>query len=342
MLVTEIYCNLGHQTMNSSASREPAQLDRHTWLIDTRLNRPGHTGCYLVRSGDELAFVDCGASTSVPRLLDALETLGLATAQVRWILPTHVHLDHAGGAGRLLGHCPDAVLATHHKGLPHMIDPSRLQQGAMSVYGEEAFRRLFGELEAAPQARCQALEDGHTLPLGDTELLFIETPGHANHHGCFFDQRTGNLFTGDTFGLHYPELDAREDAPFLLATTTPVAFDPDAWFDSLEKMMALQPARACLTHFGALPEPRHLAARLRESIETHVQIALAEESREAEGRLERLRSALEETVLAQLADHNPGLDAATARELLGIDLELNAQGLSVWLTRRARRREKGL
>ncbi|HIE54355.1 MAG TPA: MBL fold metallo-hydrolase [Chromatiaceae bacterium] len=328
--------------MNSSPSRDPVQIDRHTWLIDTRLNRPSHTGCYLLRSGDELAFVDCGASTSVPRLLDALERLGLAAAQVRWILPTHVHLDHAGGAGRLLGHCPDAVLATHYKGLPHMVEPSRLQQGAINVYGEEVFHGTFGELEPVPQDRSLALENGQILPLGDTELLFIETPGHANHHGCFLDQRTGNLFTGDTFGLHYRELDGREDDPFLLATTTPVAFDPDAWFDSLDRMMALQPNRACLTHFGALPEPGRLAARLRESIETHVQIALAEESREVEGRLERLRWALEQAILAQLARHNPLLEPASARELLGIDLELNAQGLSVWLARRARKREKSL
>ena len=317
------------------------QIDSHTWLIDTGLNRPGHTGCYLLRGGDELAFVDCGAATSLPNLLQALESLGFSTAQVRWILPTHVHLDHAGGAGTLLTHCPNATLATHHRGLPHMIDPSKLQQGAMAVYGEESFRRLFGDLQPAPEERTRALGDGNTLELGDRELLFIDTPGHANHHGCFFDAETGNLFTGDTFGLRYPELDNRE-TPFLLATTTPVAFDPEAWMASLEKMMALQPTTACLTHFGPLAEPQRWVSNLRQSIEEHVRIALEEESMPAEGREERLQAALEKTILEQLATRNHGIERKAAQKVLAVDLRLNAQGLAVWLARRARKREKGL
>ncbi len=317
------------------------KVDEHTWLIDTGLNRPGHTGCYLVRSGNELAFVDCGASTSVPGLLQALQELGFRREQVRYILPTHVHLDHAGGAGRLLELCPAALLATHHRGLPHMIDPGRLQQGAMAVYGEAAFRRLFGDLVPAPESRCRALEEGDTLPLGDTALRFLDTPGHANHHGCFFDPRGGNLFTGDTFGLRYPELDAA-GSPFLLATTTPVAFDPDAWNRSLEKMMALEPERACLTHFGPLEAPARWLPLLQASLETHVRIALEEEENPEEGREERLREALKERILEAAQAHGalPGKDEVES--LLEIDIGLNAQGLAVWLARRARRREKGL
>jgi len=317
------------------------QLDAHTWLIDTGLNRPGHTGCYLVRSGDELAFVDCGASSSVPRLLDALEELGFSTGQVRYILPTHVHLDHAGGAGRLLSHCPNATLATHHKGLPHLIDPEKLQQGATAVYGEAAFQELFGNLEPAPAARCQALHQGDTLDLGGRELGFIETPGHANHHGCFFDPESGNLFTGDTFGLRYPELD-RAGEPLLIATTTPVAFDPEAWQDSIDRMLALQPKRACLTHFGPLDDPARWAPWLRQSIEVHVAIALQEEQQQQEGREERLLEALRSLLVAQAMAHNPELDRSMVEKLLEVDLALNAQGLAIWLARRARRREKGL
>ncbi|RTZ73448.1 MAG: MBL fold metallo-hydrolase [Gammaproteobacteria bacterium] len=317
------------------------QLDDHTWLIDTGLNRPGHTGCYLVRYGDELALIDCGASNSVPRLLDVLARLGFSTGQVRYILPTHVHLDHAGGAGRLLAHCPEATLATHHKGLPHLVDPERLQQGAMAVYGEAAFRELFGRLEPAPAERCRALHEGDSLELGGQELHFIETPGHANHHGCFFDPQGGNLFTGDIFGLHYPELD-HDGEPLLIATTTPVAFDPVAWQESIDRMLALQPRRACLTHFGPLDDPARWAPRLRQSIEDHVTIALEEEKKTPEGREARLLEDLRRLLVGQALAHNPGLDQTRVEKLLEVDLTLNAQGLAIWLARRARHREKGL
>lgn len=323
--------------------RDPGfrQLDPHTWLIDTRLNRPGHTGCYLLRGDEELAFVDCGASTSVPHLLQVLETLGFPAGQVRYILPTHVHLDHAGGAGELLEHCPNAILATHHRGLPHLVDPSRLQQGAMAVYGEAAFRRLFGELRPAPAERCRSLEEGDTLPLGNRELGFMDTPGHANHHGCFFDPLTGTLFTGDTFGLRYPELDSN-GTPFLFATTTPVAFDPEAWQGSLDRMMALEPTRAGLTHFGPLADPVRWAPLLRRSLEEHVALALEEEKHAPEGREERLREALHSLLVERALEHNPELEREEVEALLGVDLALNAQGLAVWLARRARHREKGL
>ncbi len=325
--------------MNPQPAPPFYQVDDHTWCIDTGLYRAGHTACYLLRSGDELAFVDCGATTSLPRLLEVLESLGLTPEQVRYILPTHVHLDHAGGAGALLAACPNALLATHHKGLPHLIDPQKLQQGAMAVYGENAFHSLFGELVPAPENRCRALWQGEQLPLGSTEIAFLETPGHANHHGCFHHSPTGNLFTGDTFGLRYPKLDHHEE-PFLLATTTPVAFDPEVWSDSLERMMALQPERACLTHFGPLEEPARWVSRLRDSLDLHVRVALEEEPNPPEGRGKRLREALERRILQALKKHQPSLPMDAARRLLEIDLELNAQGLAVWLARRARKRQK--
>jgi glyoxylase-like metal-dependent hydrolase (beta-lactamase superfamily II) len=316
------------------------ELDPHTWLIDTGLNRPGHTACYLLHAAGELAFVDCGASNNVPRLLAALEVLGFTTHQVRHILPTHVHLDHAGGSGRLLRHCPNALVSTHHRGLPHLVDPSRLQQGAMAVYGAEAFRRLFGELIPVPEERGRALREGDRIRLGNREILFLDTPGHANHHGCFFDPVGGNLFTGDAFGLRYPELD-HDGTPFLVATTTPVAFDPEAWLASLRKMITLEPRQACLTHFGPLTEPARWAPLLQESIEDHVAIALEEEHKHpTAGREERLLEALRR-LLTKRAQH-AGLERARTEALLETDMRLNAQGLAVWLARRARHRKKGL
>ncbi|WP_456373683.1 MBL fold metallo-hydrolase [Thiolapillus sp.] len=308
------------------------------WRLDTGLNRPGHTACYLLHDAGELALIDTGTSNNIKALLHTLRNLGFSPSQVRWILPTHVHLDHAGGAGALLDACDNAILATHHRGLPHLIDPQKLEQGALAVYGEELFARAFGRVIPADEQRCQALHDDDRIPLGRHELLFVDTPGHANHHGCFFHEPKGNLYTGDTFGLHYDALD-HDGQAWLMATTTPVAFDPELWLKSLDRMMALQPKRVCLTHFGPLENPARWQPVLRESIQDHVNIALEEEREyDRQGRQQRLAVALMNQALSRLRRHNPDLDEEMARQLLQDDIRLNSQGLEVWLARRAKKR----
>lgn len=312
------------------------QIDDGIYCIDTGLYRPGHTAAYLLRSGDRLAFIDTGAATSVPRLLEVVGRLGLGPEAVRYVMPTHVHLDHAGGAGSLMAACPDATLVTHHKGVPHMIDPSKLQKGATAVYGEKEFQRLFGDLQPIAADRVIAADEGDRFQLGEREIRFVATPGHANHHGCLFDQTSRTLFTGDTFGLSYREFDS-DVGPWVIATTTPVAFDPEAWQDSLDRMMALEPRAACPTHFGRLAEPRELVDGLRASIEAHRQLALAEEAEGGEaGRDQRLRAAVDRLLVEGARRHQPAIPAERARELLQLDIDLNAQGLHVWLQRRAK------
>jgi glyoxylase-like metal-dependent hydrolase (beta-lactamase superfamily II) len=313
------------------------ELEPGLYCIDTGLVRPHHTASYLLRHGDELAFFDTGATNSVPALLETTRRIGLGPEAVRYVMPTHVHLDHAGGAGALMAACPNATLVTHHKGAPHMIDPSRLQAGAMAVYGEADFMRMFGELTPVPEARVVPAHDGQTFELGGHEILFIDTPGHANHHGCFFDPVHRGLFTGDTFGLSYLEFDSGA-GPWVIATTTPVAFDPDSWFDSLNRMLALHPDSVLPTHYGRLREPAALAPMLRESIQAHVAIALEEEPREEPGRAERLQSAVDALLVGEGLRRHPELGEAKVRELLALDIGLNAQGLHVWLKRRAKRR----
>ena len=250
-------------------------IDAHTTLIDCRLYRPQLAACYLIADSEELMLIDCGTRHSVPQILEAITAIGAHPEQVRWIIPTHVHLDHASGAGMLMQYCPNATLVAHPRGIPHLVDPSKLQTGATAVYGEAAFARHFGTLEPVPRARTQASADGERLALGRRELLFIHTPGHANHHGCILDTSNGHLFTGDTFGLGYREL--AQPSPFLVATTTPVAFDPDTWLGTLKRLLALDSQVVCLTHYGCYPRPEVLAPMLRESIEAHRHIALEEE-----------------------------------------------------------------
>lgn len=311
-------------------------IGHDSYLIDTGLYRPLHTACYLVADDGELAIIDTGTQYSLPRVMEAIATAGATPEQVRYVMPTHVHLDHAGGAGQLMAACPQATLVVHPRGRPHMIDPSKLQAGATAVYGEQAFRRDFGELLPIDEARTHAATDGETFALGRRTLQFLDTPGHANHHGSLFDRHSGYLYTGDTFGLGYRQF-IHDQRPLLLATTTPVAFDPDAWFASLDHMLARDPAACCLTHFGRVDRPRDLVDGLRDSIRAHVDIALAEEQHAAPGRDERLHAAVDRLLVGAAVAHSK-LDEAGARAVLSADIELNAQGLAVWLARRAKRR----
>jgi glyoxylase-like metal-dependent hydrolase (beta-lactamase superfamily II) len=307
----------------------------NVWCIDTGLYRPRHTACYLIADRGELAFVDSGSSNNVPGLLAVLDRLGFQPQQVRYVMPTHVHLDHAGGAGALMAACPNATLVTHERGIPHMVDPTRLQAGASAVYGEQAFQATFGTLMPVPAARAIAARDGQTFQLGTRRIAFADTPGHANHHGCFFDEPSRLWFTGDTFGLSYREFD-RDGDPLVLATTTPVAFDPDAWLASIDRLLAAAPTGMCLTHFGSVRQPQLLANQLRDSVQAHAQLAVREEAHEEPGRAERLRHGVTELLLSRVRAHRPDLSAAVVHRLLDMDIELNAQGLAVWLKRRAK------
>ncbi len=306
--------------------------------IETGLYRHGLAACYLVREGDALAFVDTGTTHTVPHLLRLVAELGLTPSHVRYVIPTHVHLDHAGGSGELMRHCAEAQLIVHPKGAPHLIDPARLTVGATEVYGPEAFARDFGTLVPVPAERVVVAEDGHRIDLAGRTLTFVDTPGHANHHGCVWDERSRGFFTGDTFGISYRELDTAA-GPFLFAPTTPVAFDPDAWLQSLDKLMAYEPRAMYLTHYCRVEAPERLVDDLRHSIRSLAELALAVDAGPADDRADRLRAAVGRQLVADAVAHGCTLDEARIRSLLEVDIELNAQGLEVWLKRRARRAE---
>jgi glyoxylase-like metal-dependent hydrolase (beta-lactamase superfamily II) len=305
------------------------------FCIETGLYRHGLASCYLIREGGRLAFVDTGTAHTVPMLLQLVAELGATPEAVDYVIPTHVHLDHAGGAGDLVAACPNARLVIHPKGAAHMIDPSKLAAGAIAVYGEEAFEREFGHLTPVPEERVMIAEDGMAIDLGGRRLVFLHTPGHANHHGCLFDERTRGFFTGDTFGVSYRELD-NERGPLLFAPTTPVAFDPEAWQKSLDRLMRYEPRCMYLTHYARVDDPAALVADLRESIRDLAGLALAEEGRVPDGRVERLQESVARHLIERVRRHGCKMDEERIRELLGVDMELNAQGLEVWLARRAR------
>jgi glyoxylase-like metal-dependent hydrolase (beta-lactamase superfamily II) len=303
------------------------------FCIETGLYRDGLAACYLIRERDRLAVIDTGTAHTVPGLLGVIENLGLTPAHVDYVIPTHVHLDHAGGAGALMAACPNATLISHPKGAPHLIDPAKLTAGATAVYGEDAFARDFGTLQPVPEARVITAADGQIVELAGRPLTFIHTPGHANHHGCIFDTGSGGLFTGDTFGISYRAFDTAA-GPWLFAPTTPVAFDPQTWQRSLDRLLALEPVAAFLTHYGRIDAPAQQAEQLRRSIRDLAAIALEHADAPQPARKDRIKDAITAHLLACARDHGCTLDEPRMRELLAVDLELNAQGLEVWLQRR--------
>ena len=189
--------------------------------IDTGFQRPHFDAAYLVVENGRGAFVDCGTNHSVPAMLRALADAGLEPVSVDWLILTHVHLDHAGGAGELMSKLPNARLVVHPRGARHMIDPSQLVAGAAAVYGDAEMQRSYGMIRAVPAQRVVEARDGHVIDLAGRELVCVETPGHARHHNAVWDERSRSFFTGDTFGLSYREFDTDKGA-FIVPTTSPV------------------------------------------------------------------------------------------------------------------------
>ena len=302
--------------------------------IDTAYVRPRFDAAYLVVENGRGAFIDCGTNHSVGVLLAALDSAGLAPADVDWLVLTHVHLDHAGGAGTLMRHLPNARLVAHPRAAPHMVDPARLVAGVMAVYGEAEFTRHYGELLPVPAARVVVADDGHVVDLAGRPLRCIDTPGHARHHLCIWDARSRSWFTGDTFGLSYRELDSAR-GPFVLPTSSPVQFEPEAMQGSIARMLAEAPQAMYLTHFGRVEDVPRLAAELHEQIDAMVSLAQA-----CDGQPDRHRAlvaALSGYYLERAQAHGCALDDASVLRLLEMDIELNAQGLEVWLERARQR-----
>lgn len=309
------------------------ELDHQITCIDTEYQRPGLAACYLIESEGEAAFIDTGTSHSVPLLMSVLRTKGIAPEQVKYVIPTHVHLDHAGGAGALLARLPEANMVIHPYGARHMIDPSKLAAGAKAVYGEEKFKQEFGELIPVDKARTLEAADGFRVRLGSRELLCLDTPGHARHHITLYDDQSRGLFTGDTFGISYREFDTQQGG-FILATSTPIQFDPEAWHETLDRLMALAPEVIYLTHYGAVREPLRLVEMLRRSLDRFTDIALSASAASGQERVAQMRNALLQWLIASLDRHGCPYSPQEIEQMMSMDLELDAQGLEIWLQKR--------
>jgi glyoxylase-like metal-dependent hydrolase (beta-lactamase superfamily II) len=316
--------------MDTAAAPALEDLGHGITAIDTGYVRPRFDASHLVVERGRAAFVDVGTGASVPRLLAGLEAKGLGPEAVDFVVVTHVHLDHAGGAGALMRRLPRARLVVHPRGARHMIDPARLWAGAQAVFGEDFVRRSYGDPVPVDASRVIEAPDGFTLEVAGRPLRFLDTPGHARHHLCVWDEASRSMFTGDTFGLSYGELASPRGA-FILPTTTPVQFEPEALLASIDRLLAHDPASMLLTHYSRVTEVARLADDLRRQVGELVALGRAEDGKH--DRASRLRRGVEELFLRWVADHGTPLAPERARELLAVDVELDSQGIEVWLDR---------
>ena len=304
------------------------------YAFDAGYVRPILAAIHLVVENGRVALVDTGSNDALPNALAALDRLGLDVAAVDYVILTHIHLDHAGGAGSMMAAFPNAQLIVHPRGSRHMAEPSKLVAGVTAVYGAEYVNQVYGEILPIPAERIIEAADGFTLSLAGRELLCIDTPGHARHHICIVDKKTGGIFTGDMFGLSYREHDV-DGRPFIFPTTTPTQFEPDEMRASISRLLSFKPEAMYLTHYSRVGDVPALGEDLLRRLDALV--AIAESASQLSGKLrhEQIKAEIATYLFGELKAHGCNLAETVVLDIWATDLELNAQGLEVWLDSRA-------
>ena len=305
------------------------RYEHDIYSVDAQYVRPKHAAIHLSLENGRVALVDSGCNDSIPNALQALDELRVSVDSVDYVMLSHIHLDHAGGAGTMMKLFPNARLVVHPRGAWHMAKPARLMESVATVYGIEETRRLYGEVLPVDSSRIIEAKHETSIDLAGRKLLCLDTPGHAKHHIAIVDSKSGHIFSGDTFGLSYPELDT-DGRQFIFPTTTPVQFEPQAMHASIEMLMSYRPQAIYLTHFGQICDVAAKALDLHRMIDAHVAIALREKNVGAE-RHARIRAGLDELLLEETKRFGCRLADTDVLTVFDADLELNTQGLVVWL-----------
>ena len=307
--------------MNDLRSGFPLQPQ----TIDTHYISAYMVASHLMIEKGEALFIDVGTSPACGLLLKEVVRQGLQPEQVRYIILTHIHLDHGGGASKLMQHCPQATLLVHPKGAAHMIEPDRLVKAAAEVYGEKLFRKLYGEIGPIDERRVKTVSEGFRLDFNGRPLHFYDTPGHARHHCCIWDPASGGLFSGDTCGMAYPFLQTDKTRPFLMPATAPTAFEPAEMINSIRRLMKLDPEFLYLPHFGPVSANRQSIEALIELIEKHGRCAEVETEFDHDATTARLQDILYKSYLNF---GNGRLTKSAFVDFLAGDIEINVQGIA--------------
>jgi glyoxylase-like metal-dependent hydrolase (beta-lactamase superfamily II) len=263
--------------------------------IDTKMHgREGITGAYLLR-GAKTALIESGPKTSVEHVLAGLRSAGVESLD--WIVVTHIHLDHAGAAGTLARHFPNATVAVHEVGAPHLVDPSKLWSSASRIYGDD-MERLWGGIDPIDPGRIQKLTDGDVIDLGDRKLLAVDTPGHAGHHHAYVDDSSGAMFTGDAMGVRLPEVGLFRPA------TPPPEFNLELAVSSIERIRSVAPSGLVLTHFDRVDDVDEACDAAIEALRTWESWVLAarEKTRDLDEVTSEVRVAVQRSYGERLSD----------------------------------------
>lgn len=325
---------------------KPIKQADGVYLVETHyLGQEGYASCYLLDVNGELAIVETNTNHAVPLLLQAVKDLGREPDQVKYVILTHIHLDHAGGTGLLMKQLPNAQLVVHARGRKHMIDPGKLIEGVKAVYGDEKYREMYGEILPIDKNRVQSISwtpgtdetpglDVNKLNLGGRVLELFDAPGHAKHHMFIFEPTTRTVFSGDAFGISYPRF-TFGNFRLMFPSTSPVQFEPDAALKTYQKIVNLEPSRILLTHYGCITDIAGAHSQLKEWIDFSVTAA---EKRYAEGNREKeLYTKLYKDIEERFdrifrAAHGSG-PTEKEKEFLFLDADLNAQGLAHYITK---------
>jgi len=298
--------------------------------IDTEYARSLQDASHLIIEGGRAAFVDTGTNYSVPLLIDALRQRELDVADVDFVFLTHIHLDHAGGAGLLMQELPNARCVVHPRGALHMADPAKLIAGTEAVYGVEQTTKMYGVILPVEQSRIVVAGDEQWFDLNGRKMQALYTEGHALHHYCLNDPVSRGVFTGDSFGVSYREMDTAA-GEIVFPTTTPTHFDPDAAHVAVDRIMACKPKQLYLTHYSRVRDVDRLAADMHAGIDAYVEIAMA--NKEAEDLYAAILPPMSEYMKRRAREHGFEGDAEALHSVLEIDIVLNTKGLVSWLQR---------
>jgi len=297
--------------------------------VDAGYHRLGFTAIHIVIHQGRAAVIDTGINSSVPHVLTALVAAGIEPGQVEWVVLTHIHMDQAGGVGSLMCAFPNAKLLVHPRGLRHVLDPSWLWETSAQVFGAGRTFEWYGRLVPVPEERVVEASDGLTIDMGGRRFTVVHTPGHAKHHISLWDESARAFFAGDAFGVSYRDFDVN-DRCFIMPTTTPNHFDPEQMHASIERMMDFHPASMFLSRYSRVMEVPRLAADLHRLIDAHVAVAQAARGVGVNRHLEIL-AGLEQIMQEEAERQGWLLPMPLISSLLRMDLDMNAQGLGIWL-----------
>jgi glyoxylase-like metal-dependent hydrolase (beta-lactamase superfamily II) len=292
--------------------------------VDTMMaGREVVTSAYLIQA-EQPALVETGPTTSVNAVLEGLGALGLGAKDLAHIVVTHIHLDHAGGVGRLAEHFPGARIWVHDRGAPHLADPVKLVRSAARVYGEDRMRALFGPVDPVPGDRLTPVSDGDRVELGGRALEVMYTPGHASHHIALVDSGTGALFTGDALGIHLP------DVRVLRPATPPPDIDVELSVDSIRRIRARAGSVLMFSHYGPVEEVHELC----ELAETRLRkwAGIVREAMDRTTELDRIAQILRDRTASEFESVTDPADLDRYEILSSV--EMNAAGLVRYWTKR--------